>query len=85
MSVILVEDPTAALTALVGNVPGLEVSQGRTSDGSDWIAVTWPAYEFVMQRDDTGTWSVFDPHFGGAVISTGPTAPEAFKAALERS
>ena len=82
MPVILLEDPTPVLAALVGDVPDFEVFHGRTSDGSDWITVTWPAHEFAMERDNTGTWHVMDLS-SDAIVSTGPTAYEAFKAALK--
>ena len=82
MPVISPKDPTVAVSDLIGSIPGLEVSHGRAWDGSDWITIAWPASEFAIQQDATGTWSVFDPQFS-APISTGPTAPEAFRAALE--
>ena len=72
----------AALHAAIDRVPGLEVFHGRTPDGLEWMTVTWPAREIIMQRDAVGgPWQAFDPSRNDAT-STGATAPEALRAAL---
>lgn len=77
-----IADLTADLAAIVGNIPGLKVHRDRPGGGVEWITVTWPGREIIMERlVNDAEWSVFDPSLDDA-IGTGATPADALRAAL---
>ena len=75
-------DLTADLAAITGHIPGLKVRSSRPGGGVEWITVTWPGREIIMERlINDAAWSAFDASLDNA-IGTGATPAEALRAAL---